>query len=125
MTTLEVFRMVATEFNAIEDAEVQKWIELCTPLISKKIFGNLYEQALSYLTAHRMKLMGKDDGQFGSLGDTLRVNSYSEGQTSISFGNSQSTNLMSDGTLALTSYGLEYLNLRRLVVVPIRCSGEV
>ena len=36
----------------------------------------------------------------------------------------QGTNLMADAELALTPYGLEYLTLRRLVVISIRSAGE-
>lgn len=124
MSDLEIFRLIATEFHTVLDEDVEQWITLTAPLISKKRFGKLYDQALALLTAHRMKMAGYGDSSYGKVGDTLRVGSYSEGQTSISFTTSQSTNLLADGELALTSYGLEYLSLRRLVIIPIRSAGE-
>ena len=49
---------------------------------------------------------------------------YTEGETSVSFNVNQGTTLMADAELALTPYGLEYLTLRRLVVISIRSAGE-
>ena len=125
MTTLQIFRLVANEFADVTDETVNQWIELTEPLISKKRFGKLYEQALALLTAHRLKLAGFGDTTLGTIGDSLRVGSYSEGETSVSFTVSQSTNLLADAELALTAYGLSYLTLRRLVIIPIRSAGEI
>lgn len=124
MNTLQIFRLVATEFDSLVDETIENWIELTAPLISKKRFGKLYNQALALLTAHRLKMSGYGDNTFGTVGDTLRVGSYSEGETSVGYTVNQSTNLMVDAELALTPYGLEYLSLRRLVVIPIRSAGE-
>ena len=124
MTVIEIFRLVATEFKALDDDKVMAWSELTAPLISKKVFGKLYDQALALLTAHRLKMAGYGDSTYGTVGDTLRIGSYSEGETSVSFTVNQGTNLLVDAELALTPYGLEYLSLRRLVVIPIRSVGE-
>ena len=124
MTVIEIFRLVATEFKALDDDKVIAWSELTAPLISKKVFGKLYDQALALLTAHRLKMAGYGDSTYGTVGDTLRIGSYSEGETSVSFTVNQGTNLLVDAELALTPYGLEYLSLRRLVVIPIRSAGE-
>ena len=52
------------------------------------------------------------------------VSSVSEGGSSISFGASQSSNLAPDAELGLTAYGLQFLSIRRMVIVPIHVSGE-
>ena len=122
--TLQIVRLVATEFDDLSDETIEGWIDLTKPLISQKVFGKLYEQALALLTAHRLKMSGYGDGQLGTVGDSLRVNSYSEGETSIGFSVNQQTNLLADAELALTPYGLQFLSLRRLVVIPIRSAGE-
>ncbi len=124
MTSIEIFRLVATEFSGMEDNTVSQWLELTSPLISKRVFGKLYDQALALLTAHRLKMAGYGDSSYGTVGDTLRIGSYSEGETSIGFTVNQATNLLVDAELTLTPYGLEYLSLRRLVVIPIRSAGE-
>ena len=121
---LRIFRVVATEFADLSEDTVMAWFELTAPLIGKKIFGKLYDQALALLTAHRLKMAGYGDSSYGTVGDTLRISNYSEGETSVGFGVGQATNLMVDAELALTPYGLEYLTLRRLVVISIRSAGE-
>ena len=108
----------------LNDETVEAWLNLTAPLISKKVFGKLYDQAIALLTAHRLKMAGYGNNQYGSVGDALRVGSYTEGETSVSFNVNQGTNLMADAELALTPYGLEYLTLRRLVVISIRSAGE-
>lgn len=118
------FRLMATEFADLKTDVVEAWMELTEPLISRKVFGKLYDQALALLTAHRLKMAGYGDTTLGTVGDTLRIGSYSEGETSIGFTVSQGTNLLVDADLALTPYGLEYLSLRRLVVISVRSAGE-
>ncbi len=127
---LDVFRLVAAEFASVEDTTVLQWIDLTTPMVSRKQFGPLYVQAMALLAAHRMKMAGcgecQSAGEGGlqlGIGDALRVSSYSEGETSVSFNNSASSTLL-DADLTLTSYGMQYLSLRRLAIMPIRCSGE-
>lgn len=121
---VRIFRLVATEFETLDDETIEAWLNLTSPLISKKVFGKLYDQAIALLTAHRLKMAGYGDNQYGTIGDTLRIGSYSEGETSIGFNVNQGTSLMADAELALTPYGLEYLTLRRLVVIPIHSAGE-
>lgn len=121
---VKIFRLMATEFADLNAETVESWMELTEPIISRKVFGKLYDQALALLTAHRLKMAGYGDSSYGTVGDTLRIGSYSEGETSIGFTVNQGTNLMVDAELALTPYGLEYLSLRRLVVISVRSAGE-
>lgn len=65
MEPLEIFRLVATEFSEVEDEEVEKWMELAKPFVSKKKFGNTYDHAIAYLTAHKLKMAGKGDNTMG------------------------------------------------------------
>lgn len=121
---VKIFRLMATEFADLNAETVESWMELTEPIISRKVFWKLYDQALALLTAHRLKMAGYGDSSYGTVGDTLRIGSYSEGETSIGFTVNQGTNLMVDAELALTPYGLEYLSLRRLVVISVRSAGE-
>lgn len=121
---VKIFRLMATEFADLNAETVESWMELTEPIISREVFGKLYDQALALLTAHRLKMAGYGDSSYGTVGDTLRIGSYSEGETSIGFTVNQGTNLMVDAELALTPYGLEYLSLRRLVVISVRSAGE-
>ena len=136
MDALEIFRMVATEFSDIPDENVtdsdgkvtkygvKSFLNLYADQISEKRFGSSYQKALAYLTAHKLKMNGYGDTGTGTIADSLRVGSYSEGETSISYTTGQQTNLQVDAEYALTVYGLEFLTLRRNAVIPIISAGE-
>lgn len=135
MNALEIFRMVADEFGNLPDDDVvnegkvtqygvKSFIKLYSDQISEKRFGASYQKALAYLTAHKLKMNGYGDTGTGSIADSLRVGSYSEGETSISYTTGQQTNLQVDAEYALTVYGLEFLTLRRNAIIPIVSAGE-
>ena len=127
MTAIEIVRLVAPEFAGTSDDVLNQWIEVVRPMVSKKQFGKLYEQGLAYLVCHKMKMAGLGDnplGDLGTVGVGFAIGSVSEGGSSISFGASQSSNLAADAELALTRYGVEFLQIRRSVIVPIHVSGE-
>ena len=132
MTPLKTFRVIAPEFAAVANETVKAWINLTIPLVSKEKFGELYSQAVALLTAHRMKLagIGAADGAAGiggsslAVGDTMRIASYSEGDTSVSFFAGSSSGGSTDAELNLTSYGTQFTSLREMVIMPIVCSGE-
>ena len=127
MEALQIFRIVASEFNDIPDEDVtdpdtgkvvthgvKTYLELYSDQISEKRFGKTYQKALAYLTAHKLKMNG-----YGN-----RVSSYSEGETSVSYSTNQQSNLQVDAEYALTVYGLEFLTLRRNAIIPIVSAGE-
>lgn len=131
--SLAVFRMVAPEFSEVDDSDVNIWFDLTAPLVSRKRFGKMYEQALALLTAHRMKTanVGSDkseSGDFNSIsgaGAAFNVASYSSGGESVSFNNSAITAKLSpDAEYSQTSYGVQYLTLRDLYSVSIINAGE-
>ncbi len=137
MDALEIFRIVATEFADIPDDDVvdaetgkvtqygvNTYISLYADQISERRFGSSYQKALAYLTAHKLKMNGYGDTGTGTIADSLRVGSYSEGETSISYTTGQQTNLQADAEYALTVYGLEFLTLRRNAIIPIVSAGE-
>lgn len=137
MDALAIFRLVATEFadmpdDDIVDSEsgtvtkygVNSFLQLYSDQISEKRFGKSYQKALAYLTAHKLKMNGYGNNENGVIGDSLRVGSYSEGETSIHYTTNQQTNLQVDAEYALTVYGLEFLTLRRNAVIPIISAGE-
>lgn len=128
MSITEVIRLIGPEFKDVGDDELSKWVELVKPMVSKKLFDDLYEQAVAYLVCHKLKIAGKGENPLGNIGSIgslgFSIGSVSEGGTSVSFGANQSSNLASDAELALTTYGLQFLSIRKMVIIPIRCSGE-
>jgi len=116
MEVLTVLRTVAPEFNGVSDEIVQTWIELTAEILSKTAFGTQYPQALVYLTAHRMKMAGLGaEGAFGNIADRTGVVSYTEGATSVSFGNNTGV-AGAESSLSLTTYGMEYLRLKQTII---------
>ena len=136
MDALKIFRLVAKEFSEMPDDDlkdtdgnvlqygVNSFLALYSDQISEKRFGSSYNKALAFLTAHKLKMNGYGDCENGKISDSLRVGSYSEGETSISYTTNQQTNLQVDAEYALTVYGLEFLTLRRNVIIPIVSAGE-
>lgn len=55
---LGILRTIAPEFKAVSNDEAQQFLVLSAPLVSRKKFGELYDQAVALLAAHRMKLAG-------------------------------------------------------------------
>ena len=126
MEPIAIIRLVAPEFETVSDADLSQWISLCEPLVSKRKFGALYNQAVALLAAHRMKLSGKyepeETSAISAIANAGRVASYTEGQVSISF-NSTASAAGTEATYELTSYGQQFLSLRRSIVVPITLRG--
>lgn len=124
MDAFEIIRKTMSEFKEIDDDTVRVFISLAEPLISKKRFGKLHQQALAYLVAHKMKMsgLGKNIG-IGTIGDTIGLSSVSEGETSVSFSNNQAGNTATDAEFGLTVYGMQYIQLRKRCIVPIVSAG--
>lgn len=124
MDALAIIRATMTEFSEVSDDEVNVFLQLAEPLVSKKRFGKLYQQALAYLAGHKMKMAGhgKTIG-IGTIGDTIGLSSVSEGETSVSFTNNQTGNTSVDAEYGLTVYGMQFLQLRRSCIVPIISAG--
>ena len=127
MKAIQIIRLIGKEFDGVTDTVLKKWIEIVGPMVSKKQFGKLYEQALAYLVCHKLKMVGHGDnplGELGAIGIGFGLGSVSEGGSSISFGANQASNLAADAELGLTGYGVQYLQIRRSVIIPIHCGGE-
>ena len=128
MKAIEIIRLIGGEFATVKDEDLEKWIEVVRPMVSRKQFGDLYEQGIAWLVCHKLKMAGFGEnplGDIGTIGIGFAVGSVSEGGSSISFGATQSSNLAADAEVGLTVYGGQYLQLRRMVIVPIHCSGEL
>ena len=81
----KIVKMVGAEFKEASDDDIGFWIELQAPVISRKKFGTDYNLALALLVCHAMKMAGNGDNSLGTISDTGRLASVSEGGVSISF----------------------------------------
>ena len=123
MTVNETLRILAPEFKEVSDDDLDLWVSLAKPFVSKKQFGKLYPHALAYLAAHMMKLSGLGDETYGTVADAMRLASVSEGNTSISFNTGAYTSDTIDAELGLTPYGIGYRRIRGICIVPITVAG--
>lgn len=121
---LEIFRIIAPELSDTTDAMILAMRKLCLPMISQCRFGDLYDQALAYLVAHRLTYqnMIAAGGGAGSAGVVAgNVVSEKEGDLQRSYGSSGSSGNGSGSgytdTLDKTAYGLEFKRIRDMVIV--------
>ena len=128
MPIIAMVRMLGHgEFDDVADTDLEWWIDLVKMFVSKEVFGQIYEKAVALYACHVLKMQGYGGGD-SMLGDTATlareaggagIASISDGGSSISFMNGQSMVASSDSDLAQTSYGRQFLALRRLLIVPI------
>ena len=129
MTVVEMVKMLGKgEFDSVSEAEIGQWEEFVDPMVSKKQFGKLYNQAKALLICHNLAMAGAGNnsalGALGKAGIGLLASSVSDGGSSISFANGNGDITQADGEYGLTAYGVRFLQLRRLAIIPIRISGE-
>ena len=118
---LSTFRLVASEFNDVDDEKVNSMIELQGVRISQKAFGDKYDLAVAYLTAHAFKLDEMLKGGGASSGRLTSGTVVSEKEGSISVGYTPPTlSRYNDGSLySKTAYGLLFLELRSQCIIPL------
>lgn len=123
------FRDEYPEFKSVSDSTIDHFLESSTLVVSKKAWGKLYNLGLFAYTAHRLAIkgvlnVGLDGSPIFNNGENFKsVSSKSAGGLSIGY-TSQNTSSgnPSDYDLTSTSYGQEYLRLRRLIT-PIGVVG--
>lgn len=118
---LSTFRLVASEFSDVDDEKVSSMIELQGVRISQKAFGDKYNLAVAYLTAHAFKLDEMLKGGGTSSGGLVSGAVTSEKEGSISVGYASPTlSRYNDGSLySKTAYGLLFLEIRSQCIVPV------
>ena len=118
---LSTFRLVASEFNDVDDKKVNSMIELQGVRISQKAFGDKYDLAVAYLTAHAFKLDEILKGGGASSGGLISGAITSEKEGDISVGYAPPTlSRHNDGSLhSKTASGLLFLELRSQYIIPV------
>lgn len=132
MSAVEIIRLTMPEFKDMDEETLEKWISLLRPLVSNVHFKSQYEHAVALVTAHKLKLAGygADGGEQTAKLTALAnggITSVSEGETSISFDTSSSSLLAAgsaDAEYAKTVYGVQFLSLRRQLVMSIAIDGN-
>jgi len=129
MTVVEMVRLISgDEFESLTDEQIEQWDEFVSPLVSKKQFGKLYDRAKALLICHKLKMAGLGEdtlGALGKIGNSFIASSVSDGGSSISFANGGASNIAVNAEFGMTVYGMQYLQLLRMCVVPINISRGV
>lgn len=122
LSSLQWFRLVATEFSAETDDTVDNFIELAANRHSGDAWGSsTYPEAMAWCAAHHMAM--RDKAAAGTAGSALvgAVTSRRAGDIAVGSGGLGSvTYSRADTPYTQTTYGLEYLALKysRSAVTP-------
>lgn len=109
MSSRDLLKTVASEFASEDDAKLDQFLELAAQRMSATEWGGLYTQGAVYLAAHLLTLQARAASGSTGAGPVVGVKT---GDREVRYGASVGV-LSRDSTYATTSYGLEYLNLRR------------
>lgn len=114
MSTPALVRTLFPEFSKKQDEEIQPYIDIAVLDTDSNIWGARFDSGSAYLTAHLMTMVGRSGGAAGPIiedevGDLRRK---------YGFVNKDPHSLLS------TSYGSEYMRMRRGIVRSPRVSGE-
>jgi len=110
MTALEYMAVIAPNLAAMPNASV--FIDMARTELGVSYFGDQFEIALAYLTAHKMTLLTDTARSGGTAGG---VSSKSEGSLSISF---SSIGAGSANSLYQTHFGVEFVRIRNTCSMP-------
>ena len=131
MKAAEIIRLTMPEFKSVTDEDLEKWISLNRPLVSKVKYKSQYEQAVALLVAHKMKLTGFGENMAGAdkltVANTSGLASVSEGESGISFDTGTTSIIATDpitAEYAKTIYGIQFLSLSRQLVMSIAIDGS-
>ena len=121
MAVIDTFRAVVPYYAAVVDGTVNTLLASSSLRLATSGWGNVYEEALSYLTAHRMYLMGyRSDGDVSLAQIDAKANAagpaVSKSAGDVSEGYTAAPRMTkigkSDGWLMLTVFGQEFIQLR-------------
>lgn len=130
----ETIRTLFQEFSDVPDDTLDGYLEIFSPMVSKKKFGSQYHLALTYYIAHKMAVNGLGNTSETLLGGMVSatdaatlgaagVTSVKDGESAISFAvgtvNSGNGTSGSDTEYKKTVYGVQYLAIRDSCIVPI------
>lgn len=91
---------IAPKFGS--DARVDVFVEMSDSCVDRNYFGDMYWQAVAYLTCHRMELAARGGDASGA------VTSRREGDISVGYAAPDG-----ESEYLLTSYGRMYLEIER------------
>lgn len=109
-------KALAPQFKDYSNEQIQFAAEMASDMVSERQYGKYYERAITFLTAHILTLQSmveREGAESNAL--TQTVTSEHEGGLSRSYGGSSS----SDSFLNKSIYGLMFVRLREMVIIPV------
>ena len=117
---IAVFRVIASEFANVTDAQLDIWFNLFAPMVSKHTFGSKYNLALAYFVAHILALNGEYATTQGAStdGSVAGIRREREGDLEREYAIPDASDYMS--LLYKTYYGRMYLQIMKLCAIGIK-----
>ena len=116
MTIAEVIEDIAPEFLNEIPERIERFIGYAELQVSELQFANRYDLAVAYLACHMLALSGRNDDE-GTDGTAGNITQKKEGDLALSFSLPNAFNSSNDGELLLTSYGIEFLRIRKICII--------
>lgn len=114
--SLPTFRILAPEFSATSDSDVEDVIGIVTLWIDASVFVARASEAVARLTAHELTLQARVAATAGTSGTAGvgAITAQKAGDLSLSFGSSAFSGSQDneDDYLRQTTHGLAYLQIR-------------
>lgn len=110
MAVDDTLLLIAPEMSAVSSADRAGVAALAALSVSSDVFGDQEELATAYLAAHMLTIRGR-------AGNSGAVKGLKEGDLSITYG-SDSNGM--NGEYSATSYGQEFLRIRKGVIFTAR-----
>ena len=118
---VELFRLLAPDLADAKEDMIIAMRNLCEPMLNKERFGDLYDQALAYLVAHRLAYINviAENGAGSSAAPAGSLVSEKEGDLARSYSSSGVGTGSYIDNLDKTAYGMEFKRIRDMCIVSI------
>jgi len=114
-TPTQLKESIAPEFATKDDSVVQVFLDRAALYLSESVFGTLYDTAVLYLAAHMMTIT------FRGSGDAGKIVKKKVGDIEVQYSNNSAKGAAE--TLSETSYGREFMRIRRTKVIGVTAQG--
>lgn len=113
--------MLAPDLADAKEDMIIAMRNLCEPMVNKERFGDLYDQALAYLVAHRLAYINviAENGAGSSAATAGSLVSEKEGDLARSYSSSGIGTGSYIDNLDKTAYGMEFKRIRDMCIVSI------
>ncbi len=109
MELIDIFKLIAEEFEDIGDDTIKSHLELADRKTAKNIPDYIREEMVAYLAAHQIDIARRSKQASGA------VSNISEGKLSIAY-----NVVKAEDSLGTTKYGAEYKQrLKSCVITPM------